>query len=216
MVDFRFKENPLKAKNKLYSFVDADRSGRARWMLCELDLNYSEQRLDWRVKQHKSAEYRQINPMSLVPGLEIEGITLFESSGICCFLADQYPEKSLAPHPDSKNRPAYISWLFFAATTLENKIHEAVRWHGSVQESHRFDEAVENLRKVLDPLESRLSQQNYINGSDFSAVDVVAGLPLASANRCGILDGYPEVIRYVKRLSQRPAAQKAKVFSATA
>ncbi|HUP23259.1 MAG TPA: glutathione S-transferase family protein [Thermoanaerobaculia bacterium] len=46
----------------------------------------------------KSAAYLAINPIGKVPALQLDGWTLPESTVICDYLEDRFPEPSLRPH----------------------------------------------------------------------------------------------------------------------
>lgn len=198
----------------LYSFVDVDRSRKVRWMLCELDMMFAEQRLNWDAEDHMAPAYLQINPIGRVPAVEINGTKIFESSAICTYLADLYPAKLLAPVIDSPERAEYMSWVFFGATTLENEVMEVIRWRKEPEETERLKEAKEELYRVLAPLEQRIAKQDYICGTKFSAADVIAGFPLAVANEAGLLGDFAAIGKYVERLKSRPAADRSKIFTA--
>ena len=44
---------------------------------------------------------------------------MMESLAMCIFLGDAFPEKGLAPAPDSPWRAAYLQWLVYGTATLE-------------------------------------------------------------------------------------------------
>ena len=201
--------------NKLYSFVDVDRSRKVRWMLAELELPYAEQRLSWKDGDQHKQEFRSVSPFGLVPAIDLDGAPIFESSAICAYLADLYPAKCLAPPVDSAKRADYMSWLFFAATTLENAVMEVIRWRKKPDDAERLAEAKEDLAKVFEVLGPRIAREGYLFDRAFSAVDVAAGFPIAVAYETGMLADRPELLAYVERLKSRPAAQSSRIFTAT-
>lgn len=85
-----------------------------RWMLEELGVNY-----DVEVKQYggsiKAADYLAINPMGKVPAIKHGDLIVTEVAAICAYLADQFPEKGLAPPLQSPQRGVYYRWMFFIA-----------------------------------------------------------------------------------------------------
>lgn len=204
----------MTTQNKLFSFVDIDRSRKVRWLLCELGLPFEEHRLDWDKGEHLTPSYREISPMGRVPGIDINGTRMFESSAICTFLADQYPEKNLAPRVDSPERAEYLSWLFFGATTLENEVLEVMRARKNPDDANRFSEAQKKLNHTLSLLDETLVSKEYLCGSKFTAADLVAGYPLAIANEAGILGDFAGVRRYLGLLMDRPAAKRSKFMNA--
>ena len=89
---------------KLYHFP-ATRSARVKWMLHEVvgDAFEIERVLLYDGGQY-SAEFMKVNPNHGVPVLQIhwdsgETLCMIESAAIVSFLADSYPNKSLAPAP---------------------------------------------------------------------------------------------------------------------
>lgn len=203
----------MQSQNTLYSFVDVDRSRKVRWMFCELGMNFDEKRLDWDKKDNKTTEFLAVSPFGLVPGVNIAGKKLFESSAICTYLADQFPEKKLAPYLDSPDRAAYMSWVFFGATTLEDRVMEVIRWR-KLGESENLDEAKKDLNEMLQTLDTHLQNNDYLCASSFTTADIITGFPLAVANETGMLEGFPNLQKYVKRLSSRPGAEQSRIFTA--
>src|SRR5689334_5244388 len=95
------------------------RSTRPRFLLEELGVPYELHRLDMSKGEHKSEEYLKVHPLGKVPALRDGEQVLLESVAICLYLADRFPEKGLAPAPNSPERGPYYQWIFFATATLE-------------------------------------------------------------------------------------------------
>ena len=66
-----------------------------------------------------SAEYRQVNPVGLIPALETEEGPIFETAAILLWLVDRTGR--LGPGPKDPDRGAFLSWLFFTS----NALHQA-------------------------------------------------------------------------------------------
>jgi glutathione S-transferase len=66
-----------------------------------------------------SVEYRQVNPVGLIPALETDHGPMFETAAILLWLVDQTGR--LGPGPKDPDRPAFLSWLFFTS----NALHQA-------------------------------------------------------------------------------------------
>src|SRR5689334_18005482 len=109
-------------------FFPRTRAARARWMLEEIGVSYQVSVVDLRRGAHKSNAYRAVHPLGKVPALEIDNTIIFESLGICLYLADRFWEADLAPVPEEKKRRAhYCTWMAFSTGTLEPAIFEQVR-----------------------------------------------------------------------------------------
>ena len=103
----------------LYSFIHFDRGSRVRWLANELGLTINEHRLDARAGEHKGAAYRAVNPTGLVPAIVQNGVTQFDSAAICLSLAEAHREAKLAIFEGESGRGEFLSWYFFAASTLD-------------------------------------------------------------------------------------------------
>lgn len=72
-------------------------SQKVRLVLHEKGLAYDSQLLDLQKGEQFTPEYLALNPAAVVPALEDQGQVLVESSLICAYLDDAYPEISLTP-----------------------------------------------------------------------------------------------------------------------
>ena len=61
-------------------------------------------------------EYRQINPVGLIPALETDDGPMFETAAILLWLVDRTGR--LGPGPQDPDRAAFLSWLFFTSNAL--------------------------------------------------------------------------------------------------
>lgn len=82
------------------------RSQCAEWILDELGVAYSSERVGMMAGQQNSAAYRYIHPLGVVPALKTYRYTMFESVAIVMQLIDGHPENGLAPAPGSPERAA--------------------------------------------------------------------------------------------------------------
>ena len=81
-------------------------------------------------------------------------------------------------------------------------------------EAQRSAAAVEEGRakfaEVARVLSQALRGKTFILGEQFSAADVMIGSSMVWAQMMGLLAGRPELEVYAKRLSERPAFQRAR------
>src|SRR5262249_30062465 len=98
------------------------RSVRARWLLEEIGEPYELVRLDLSKAEHKEPGYLKIHPHGAVPAFSDGDLTMFESSAICMYLADKFPQKRLAPPVGSTVRGLYYQWMVYSIATLEPPI----------------------------------------------------------------------------------------------
>ena len=183
------------------------RGEMVEWLLKELEVPFSTQILDWGSGEHKTEAYRAIHPLGSIPALVVDGRPMMESLAMCIFLGDTFPEKGLAPAPDSPWRAAYLQWLVYGTATLEPVLSPPFIRSLSVPPAERqtvaTDDEREAMQRVLEPLPLH-DGRPYLLGESFSAADVVVGCELIWARQVGLLQNAPrEVQSYTDRLVLR-------------
>ena len=189
---------------KLY-FAPRTRSVRPRWLLEELEVPYELVKVE-----PTKAAYPAFHAAGELPVLVDGEVTLFESTAICLYLADRFPEKRLAPTPGSAERASYLQWLLFAEVTLDPLVVEHLR---NVQSptGARSEPASKSARldALLDAVDARLEGREFLAGEAFTAADVVMASLLHLANVLALLDRHPRLVEYVRRHTRRPASVRA-------
>ncbi len=197
---------------KLYFFPQT-RATRPRWILEELGIPYELEKVDVTKGEQRLPTYMKVHPLGVVPALDDDGFTMFESAAIVMHLADKFPDKGLAPAAGSKERAEYYQWILFAMTELENPLIDILQHTRFLPEAERQPAAIEKASKrfktVATALQERMQNREYLVGDRFSAADVVVGGVLVLGNALGQLGDHPALQAYLKRLMERPAAQKA-------
>jgi len=179
----------------------------ARWMLEEVGQPYEVEILDYKGAM-KSPDYLAINPMGKVPALRHGEAIVTETSAICAYLADTFPEAGLAPPPRDPKRAAYFRWLFFTAGPYEAAVtNKALGFE--VPPERAMSTGYGSFVTVMATLDHAVSQTEFILGDRFSAADVYVGSQLAFGLMFGSIEKRPAFEAYVQRLTARPAAKRA-------
>jgi glutathione S-transferase len=189
------------------------RSVRARWLLEEIGAPYDLVTLDFAKNEHKTAEYMKIHPHGAVPALVDGDLAMFESAAICAYLADKFPEEHLAPPVGTPARGRYYQWMHYSMATLEPPVLQVFMHTVMLPEEQRSAASAEEGRakfaEVGRVLSQALTGKPFLLGDQFSAADVMIGSTLSWASFMGLLNDQPQLQDYVKRLSERPAFQRA-------
>lgn len=145
------------------------------------------------------------HPFGQVPCLTDDdgAVQVFESGAILLYLADRYGGESTP-----QSRAAYTKWVVYANATLDGLCF------GAVPGDHRVRGAcIGNLDvKGVKLLEDILANREWILDEGFSVADVAVG---AYLNYVPVffpqtdLSATPNIARYMKRCSERPAFAKA-------
>jgi glutathione S-transferase len=178
---------------KLYGGARS-RASIVQWYLEELGVPYEFILLDMQAGEHRQPEYLAINPMGKVPAIVDGDFQLWESGAILFYLAQKY---GILP-PSLEEQAKINQWILFGNATLGP---------GIFVEASRERETP----KLLTPLNQILEKQPFFLGDELSVVDVAVGSVLAYIPMMLKLDlsEYPAVVDYIKRISERPAFQKA-------
>lgn len=179
---------------------------RPRWACEEAGLPYRERLAD---VTDKPDWLTQTQPWSQVPVLRDGEITLFESGATLLHLGEK--SDTLLP-TDRQARADAISWLFAAFNTVEPPIFE----HGNISffakgedwAQLRRPSLEEFLAKRLQPLEDRLSQQDWL-GEAFTIADIAMVTVLRALSGSRVLGQFPAVEAYVARGESRPGFRQA-------
>lgn len=198
---------------EIYAMAFQDRSDRVRWLLEEMNVPYVNKFLNKGAGEMKTPEYLKLNPMGRVPTIVDGDVVLWESVGVCLYLADKFIDKGLAPKPNSPDRAKYLQWMVFSVGSLEAVVARMFTFHGkSEAEVSKIKAEVEEQCKILKiPLNQTLEKQDYLLPSGFSAADIMMAAVIPGASDYLMEPGSP-ISRYMERVMNRPAAIKAKVF----
>jgi glutathione S-transferase len=177
-----------------------------RWMLEEVGAPYRTEILDY-ASSLKAPPYLAINPMGKIPAIVHNGMVVTECAAICAYLADAFPQAGLAP-PTTERGP-YYRWMFFAAGPVEAASTNKSMGFEVTPEGQRMA-GYGNLGMVVDALEGAVSKSDYIAGEKFTAADVYVGAQIGWGMQFGWLEKRPAFEAYSARVSQRPAAIRAR------
>eukprot|EP00884_Botryococcus_braunii_P012412 jgi/Botrbrau1/21171/Bobra.0061s0063.1 len=198
------------------------RSSRILWLLEELGLPYTviptklaPHTVDSTLKMFKWKDDQDTSPILGIPALK-DGDTWFTESGaITEYILARYGEGRLTPPVDTVEYGLYLQWLWFAEASLnvwstEYALHKKIRPDPfKVPQVLPVMEA--KAEKALTVLEKNLEGKEYVLGDLFTAADIFLGQALSVADiKAGLIgDNYPNIKAYLKRILERPAAQKA-------
>ncbi|MGA7954445.1 MAG: glutathione S-transferase family protein [Gloeobacterales cyanobacterium] len=178
---------------KLYGGARS-RASIVQWYLEELKVPYEFVLLDMQNGDHRQPEFLAVNPMGKVPAIADSEFKLWESGAILLYLDEKYGRTSDTPEQRSEK----AQWVLFANATLGP---------GIFVESSRERE----MPRLFPPLNQLFEQQPFVLGEEFTVADVAVGSILVYIPMLLQLDlsDYPGILAYIKRLSERPAFQKA-------
>ena len=143
-----------------------------RLVLEELGQPYETVLVDRRARAQKSAKYLEVNPAGLIPALETDAGTIFETGAILLWLADRHG--GMAPIPDDDERAAFLAWLFFVSNTLHINLRMTFYPDQYIETATGAlrDGARANVAHSLTLLETQaLAGHNWFNAPEPSILD---------------------------------------------
>lgn len=204
-------------RRELYQWPPT-RSQRARWVLEELEIDYSSQLVDLQNGQQNSDAYRALHPLGVVPVLKTNGYAIFESVAIVLQLTDEHPEKNLAPAVGTAERATYYQWCVFAGTELDppimmffdNTMRPLAHMHppGSPHDPALAARGRSDFAARAEVLSNVLRDRDYLLGENFSGGDILVGHSCFMATVTGLIGGHPVLEAYYDRLQRRPGHQR--------
>ena len=153
-------------------------------------------------------DYYSINPKGYVPLLEFDdGKRLTEGPVIVQWIADQVPDKKLAPPAGTMARYRVMEWLNFITAELHKQF-------GPLFNPAMPEEAKAlNKKKLAERfawVDEQLAGKQYLMGDDFSVADPYLFVVMRWAKAMKIdLSAHLNLDAFMNRMAQRPAVQKA-------
>jgi glutathione S-transferase len=198
----------MQKQMQLYEFAPT-RSIRVRWTLQELGVDFESVTVNLAAGEHRRPEFLKINPAGRVPVLVDGDFVLTESVAIVLYLAEKYLYKRLIP-TDLRQRAQVNRWLLFAATELEQPLWRIVR-HTSLYPEHlrliaEVSLARQDFTDMAAVMEAHLQGREFIVGDTLTVADLVSAYTLDWANEVQLLDNFPQLLDYMKRMYARPNA----------
>ncbi|WP_296492559.1 glutathione transferase GstA [Rhodoferax sp.] len=163
-------------------------------------------------KTHKLADgtdYYSINPLGYVPYLVLDdGRTLHEGPAIVQYIADQVPDKQLAPANGTWERYKLQEWLNLMSTELHKGGFAPLFAPGMPAEVK--DTAKTRLISRLAWIDGELAGKTYLVGDRYSVADAYLFVVAGWGKHVGVkISGMANLSALMARVAERPAVQEA-------
>ena len=172
--------------------------------LREAGLPFTLEKVDLRAKKTEhGADFAAINPKGYVPALELDDGSLLTEAGVMLqYIADQAPASGLAPAFGTMARYHLMETIHFIATEL----HKSAGALFNPAAPEEWRQVVHGLLgRRFGFLESRLGDNPYIEGAQFTVADAYLFTVLSWSRPLKIdLTPWPGLSAYVTRIGSRP------------
>jgi glutathione S-transferase len=153
-------------------------------------------------------DYYTINPLGYVPLLVLDdGRQLREGPVIVQYIADQAPDKNLAPANGTWERYKLQEWLNTIGTEL-HKGFSPLFTPGMPEDAKNI--AKKRLVSRLTWIDGELAGKNYLMGDTFTVADAYLFVVAGWGKHVGVdISGLVNLSAFVARVAARPAVQDA-------
>jgi GST-like protein len=183
-------------------------------MLEECGLAYRAIPVDIGAGDQFKPEFLKISPNNKIPaitdpdGLDGKPISLFESGAILVYLAAK--TGLFLPRTD-RAKYEVLQWLMFQMGSVGPMLGQ--NHHFRLYAPEKLEYAVQRYtneaKRIYGVIDQRLSQNEYLGGSEYSIADIATFPWLRSWERQGIVLGeYPYLQDWFNKMAERPAVQR--------
>ncbi len=193
----------------IHSFGLNDRSGKIRWLAYELGLPIAE--ISVEMGTHRQFPYRDLNPYAAIPTVQWRDETLIESSAICTYVAEHFPDKALIVSPGETDRARYLQWLSVCSNTLETKLVEYFLAGVGLQPAEIRPLTERSLAFKLRVAIEQMPETGFLAGDRFTLADIALAYCLRLAINSKLIE-FEQVAGYLTPLMARQAAKDSGFF----
>lgn len=164
--------------------------------------------------EHKSAEFKRLNPTGKVPALAIDGVVLAENVAILTYLGERFPEARLLPDAaTAAERARHLADLCFCSSTLHpivTRIRMPQFFAGPENAVAVKRSGEQAMDEHFQRIEQRLADGPWWYGEQWSAVDGYLYWVFWRVEGAGYeVSRFPAFTAHARAMEQRPAVQRA-------
>ena len=208
---------------RLFDFALAPNPRRVRMFLAEKSVEIPLVQVNTREREQFEESFKAINPLSMVPVLELDdGTCIAESVAICRYIEETHPQPPLMG-TDAKDRAIVEMWnrrvefLGYAPTAevvrnslpmFEDRGLSGVP-AGVPQIPALVERGKQSLGRFFTLLDRQLADNQFVAGTAFTIVDITAFVTIEFAKRADVQipdHGTDNVLRWHAEIASRPSA----------
>jgi glutathione S-transferase len=196
---------------KIWGRTNSVNVKKALWAIEELGLKYERIDAGMQFGVNKTPEYLKMNPTGLVPTIEDDGFTLWESHTIVRYLAAKHGQGTLCP-TDLKGRAdveRWMDWAFTLGNGMRPVFWGLIRTPPEKRDMKAIEEGRKRCIELLAVPEAALAGKKYVGGDKFTMGDIPLGCEMQRWMRVPIeRPAFPNVQAWFDRLCTRPAFKR--------
>ena len=180
-------------------------------MLEEIEMPYEVHSINIAKDEQFQPHFLKVSPNNRIPAIvdRDNNYSLFESGAILLYLAEKSGKLINTVDRDDYYRTLeWLMWQMGGVGPMFGQVHHFVKYNKGKSEysETRYSKEARRLYGVMD---KKLSKSQYIAGNDYSIADISIWPWTARFDWQEIdLNEFPNVTRWYKEISSRPAVQK--------
>ena len=194
---------------RIWGRVNSVNVKKALWAAEELGLQYERIDAGLHFGVTKTPEYRRMNPNSLVPTIEDDGLVLWESHSIVRYLAAKHAAGTLWPTDLRVRADAerWMDWAFTLLNTMRDVFWGIIGTPPEKRDMKAIEAGPKRSADLLEAvLETALAGKDYLTGKNFTMGDIPLGCEVQRWMRVPLeRPRLPNVEAWFERLRARPA-----------
>ncbi|MBT8434330.1 MAG: glutathione S-transferase family protein, partial [Gammaproteobacteria bacterium] len=183
-------------------------------LLEEMGVTYDKYYVDMEAGEHQKVEYLRQNPTGLVPALMLPNShTIGESAAIVLHLGEQCSDDQLIPQSGNSERPDFLYWLLFMATTGYTTFGRLAHPERYTQDQSDLEPvrvvAEDDVTRFFDVLEEGIKGKPYFLPCGYTALDIYLTM-LAGwhPDKKALFQRNPKIAQLCAGVEGRPAYKK--------
>ena len=189
-------------------------SERIVWLCEELGLPYELKRYERNAATMLAPpELREVHPLGAAPVITDGDVVLAESGAIVQYLLAKHGGGRLALGASHADFAQYLYWFHFANSNLQPHMgrNMILGRLNLPAENAVLVSAKGRLALALAQVDQRVGKATWLAGEEFTAADIMTMFSLTTMRYFAPVDlsPFPNILAYLRRLSERPAYQRA-------
>jgi len=183
-------------------------------LLEEMGVTYDKCYVDMEAGEHQKGGYLRLNATGLIPALKLPNShTIGESAAIVLHLGEQCSNGQLVPQSNDTERPDFLYWLLFMATTGYTTFGRLCHPERYTQDQSALEPvrvvAEDDITRFFDVLEGGIKAKPYFLLFGFTALDIYLTM-LAGwhPDKKALFQRNPKIAQLCAAVEGRPAYKK--------
>ncbi len=164
---------------KLWGRSTSSNVRKVIWLLEELGLKYERIDVGGAFGGTETPHYRAMNPLGLVPALEEDDFTLFESNVILRYICNAHAPQSAMYPKLPPARASVEAWMDLQQTALSQ--HQSIVFKGLIRtkpedrDNAKIADAINEAARIWSILDARLALHSFVTADEITLADIAFG-----------------------------------------